>query len=123
MIVNTCVRKMCSKKRQYDESYVQYGFTSINSNGKEKPQCVICNKVLSNDSMKSTKLKQHLENVHPRHKGKDKSFFERNMNMLKKMKLGATGLFQETNHKITEASYVAALEIAKQKNHIQSVKL
>jgi len=53
--------------------------------------------------MKPTKLKRHLENLYPQHK----SFFERNMNMLKKMKL-----FQETNHKITEASYVVALEIA-----------
>ena len=31
------------------------------------------------------------------------------------MKLSATGVFQQTNHKITEASYVVALEIAKQK--------
>ena len=75
---------MCSKKRKYDESYVQYGFTSININGEEKPQCVICNKVLANDSMKPTKLKQHLENVHLQHKTKNKSFFEHNMNMLKK---------------------------------------
>jgi len=35
-------------------------------------------------SMKPTKLKQHLENVHPQHKSKDKSFVDRNMNMLKK---------------------------------------
>lgn len=82
---------------------------------KRNLQCVIFNKVLSNDSMKPTKLKQHLENVYCQHKSKDKSFFERNMNMLKKMKLGATGVFQETNHKITEVSYVVALEIAKQK--------
>lgn len=43
--------------------------------------------------------------------------------MLKKMKLGTTGIFQETNHKITEASYVVALKIAKQKKPKQSVKL
>lgn len=34
--------------------------------------------------MKATKLKEHLENVHPQHKGKDKSFFERNIIKLKK---------------------------------------
>lgn len=44
----------------------------------------------------------------------DKSFIERNMNVLKKLKLGATGTFQETNHKITEVSYVVLLELAKQ---------
>ncbi|KAE9537017.1 hypothetical protein AGLY_006824 [Aphis glycines] len=62
----------------------------------KKPQCVICNKVLSNDSMRPTKLKQHLENVHPQHKD-------------------STGLFQENNHKVIEASYAVALEIAKHK--------
>jgi len=31
-----------------------------------------CNKVESNDSMKPTKLKQQLKNVHPQHKGKYK---------------------------------------------------
>lgn len=75
---------MYLKKRKYYENYVQYGFTSININGKEKPQCVICNKVLSHDSMKPTILKQHLENVDTQRKGKNKSFFGRNMNMLKK---------------------------------------
>lgn len=31
------------------------------------------------------------------------------------MKLDSTGLFQENNHKVIEASYVVALEKAKQK--------
>lgn len=39
------------------------------------------------------------------------------------MKLGITTTFQETNYKITEASFVVALEIAKQKNHILLVTL
>lgn len=34
------------------------------------------------------------------------------------MKLDSTGLFQKTNLNMTEASYIVALEIAKQKNHI-----
>lgn len=51
--------------------------------------------VLSNDSMWPTKSK---------HIGMGKSYFGRHKNMLKKMKQGATGAFQETNQKITEAS-------------------
>lgn len=32
--------------RKYGESYVEYGFSSINFNEDEKPQCVIYSKVL-----------------------------------------------------------------------------
>jgi hypothetical protein len=103
------------KKIGYYDSYIQYGFTSIIISGAERPQCVTCSKALSNDSMKPTKLKQHLQNVHPQHKDKDKSFFEHHGNALKKMKLDSTGAFQEMNHRATEASYAIALEIAKQK--------
>jgi hypothetical protein len=72
---------MSVKKRGYD-SYNQYGFTSIIINGAERAQCVICSKALSNDSIKPTKLKQHLQNVHP--KDKDKGFFECHGNALKR---------------------------------------
>jgi len=81
---------MSSKKRQYNEIYMQYGFTVIIESGEEKPQCVLCNKVLSNDSMRPTKLKQHLKNVHPQNKDKDKSFFERHNKALKMMRLDAS---------------------------------
>ena len=89
------------KKRKYDESYLQYGFTSIVVNYEERPQCVLCSKV-------RTKLKQHLHNVHPHSKDKEKFYFERQSRALKKMRLDAS-------RKIVEAPYVVAFEIAKQK--------
>jgi hypothetical protein len=79
----------------------------------ERPQCVICSKTLSTDSTQPTKLKQYMQIVH-QYKEKDKSFFERHGNDLKKMKLDSTKAFQEVNRKVSEA-YVVALEIAKQK--------
>ena len=57
-------------ERKYDHSYIVYGFTSIMINGEERPQCVICCKALTNDSMKPAKMMQHLQNVHPQHKDK-----------------------------------------------------
>ena len=107
--------RMSSKKRKYDDSYIQFGFTSVVIDGMEKPQCVLCNKVLSNDSMRPAKLKQHLENVHPQSKHKDKSYFERQSKALKMMRLDNSGEFFIRNSKIVEASYEVALEIAKQK--------
>ena len=107
---------MSVKKRRYNDSYIEYGFTCIINNGEERPQCVICNKALSNDSLKPTKLKQHLNNVHQQHKDKSRSFFERHARALKKMRLNSNGTYHETNKNAIEASYyVALLEIARQK--------
>src|SRR6218665_2487179 len=44
------------KKRKYSDEFLKYGFTSIVVAGIEKPQCVICNGVLSAESMKPNKL-------------------------------------------------------------------
>ena len=60
---------------QIFEEYLKFGFTSIVSNGIEKPQCVLCNVVLSAGSMKPSKLKRHLETKHPNHVTKDLEFF------------------------------------------------
>ena len=39
-------------KRAYSDNYLQFGFASLVTDGIEKPQCVICLKVLSAESMK-----------------------------------------------------------------------
>ena len=106
---------MSIKKRKYDDSYIQFGFTSVVINGMENLQCVLCNKVLSNDSIRPAKLKQHLDNVHPQSKQKDKSYFERQSKTLKMMRLDSPSEFFVRNSKIVEASYEVALETAKQK--------
>ena len=105
---------MSVKKRRFNDSYIEYGFTCIIKK-EERPQCVICNKVLSNDSLKPTKLKQHLHNVHQQHKDKSRSFFERHASAFKKMRLYSNGTYHETNKNAIEASYYVALEIARQK--------
>ena len=95
---------MSVKKRRYNDSYIEYGFTCIINNGEEGPQCVICNKVLSNDSLNPTKLKQHLHNAHQQHKDKSLSFFERHTSALIKMRLDSNGTYHETNKNAIEAS-------------------
>ena len=114
---------MSIKKRNYDESYLQCGFTSIVVNNKERPQCVLCNKVLSNDSMRSAKLKHHLHHVHSHSKDKEKTYFERQSGASKKMRLDASGEFFAGERKIVEALYVVAFEIAIQKTRTLLEKL
>ena len=76
---------------------------------------MICNKVLSNDSLKPTKLKQHLQNAYQLHKDKSRGFFESHASALKKIRLDSKGAYHEKNKNAIEASYYVALEIARQK--------
>ncbi|XP_068208412.1 protein FAM200B-like [Palaemon carinicauda] len=55
-------------RRKYMKDYINLGLTYILSAGKEKHQCVVCSDVLSEESMKSNKLRRHLELKHPKFK-------------------------------------------------------
>ena len=64
------------RQRTYDQSFIQYGFTSVMECYEEKPKCLLCSKVLSAESMKPNKLKRHFETPHKEHVGKPRAFFE-----------------------------------------------
>ncbi len=104
-----------TKKRKYSEEYISYGFISILADGIEKSQCVVCFTVLGNDSMRPSKLKHHLQTIHPQYAEKDPEFSRRHESSLEKQKLDSTGDFKQQTSSVVEASYEVALEIAKQK--------
>ncbi|XP_042228630.1 zinc finger BED domain-containing protein 5-like [Homarus americanus] len=104
-----------AKKRKYIDGYINYGFTSILADGIEKPQCVLCFKVLGNDSMRPSKVKHHLMTIHPQYAQRDTDFFRRHERSLEKQKLDESGAFQQQTVSVVEASYEVSLEIAKQK--------
>ena len=103
------------RKRKFCDEYLHYGFTSIIVSGVEKPQCVICSDILSEESMKPNKLKRHFSTKHPQFADKDKDFFRRKADACKKGRLDSGGLFQQQNIAAVEASYLVALKIAKAK--------
>lgn len=103
------------KKRKYLETYIKFGFTTVINNGRENPQCVLCNAVLSSESMKPSKLKRHLETKHAEHSKKDLSFFQRHEAGLKRQRLEPTGKCQQQNTATLQASYEVALQISKNK--------
>mgnify|MGYP002775206681 CR=1 FL=1 len=74
------------KYRKYDDSYLDFGFTSIEVNNEEKPQCVLCLKILSSECMLPSKLKRHLETIHPTMADKSRDFFHRKLQNLNKTK-------------------------------------
>ena len=103
------------RKRKYVEDYINFGFTSIISAGKEKPQCVVCSEVLSEESMKPNKLRRHLESKHPKLKNKSPEFFKSKSVQLKKSRLDSDGIFERQSKAGLMASYVVSLRIAKAK--------
>ena len=86
---------MKSKSRNYKECYLQYGFVKSFSNGKIVPQCIICNKQLSNDALRPSRLIRHLNNQHSSLKNKPLSFFQNEKYYFEKLK-----------HVVTKYSYL-----------------
>ncbi|XP_039750840.1 SCAN domain-containing protein 3-like [Pararge aegeria] len=103
------------KKRSYKEAFLQWGFTNIVDRNIEKPQCVLCNKVLNPESMKPSKLKEHFEKVHKEFVGKDLQFFKRKESVLKSSRMDSTGNMQKANESCLEASFQISYRIAMNK--------
>jgi len=74
------------KCRKYDDSYLDFGFTSTEINGEERPLCVLCMKVLAPECMLPSKLKRHLEANHKNTIGKPRDYFIRKLKELKQEK-------------------------------------
>ena len=66
-----------SKKRKYNQSFIQYGFTLISKNEEQRPVCFLCNQTLANECLKPWKLKRHLHTKHESYSNKDVEFFKR----------------------------------------------
>ena len=63
-------------KYSYKQEFLDLGFTSIKDHGAERPQCVLCYKVLSNEFLKKIIFKRHLETKHPQYVKKNHIFFQ-----------------------------------------------
>uniref|UniRef100_K7G5P4 DUF4371 domain-containing protein n=1 Tax=Pelodiscus sinensis TaxID=13735 RepID=K7G5P4_PELSI len=96
-------------KCKYSEDYIKFGFTCQEKEGVDLPQCVICFKVLGNDSMKSAKLKLHLEKCHPQLVAKWR------LSGLKWQHLDSTSAFYNKTSNAVRASYIVAYQVAQAK--------
>jgi hypothetical protein len=76
----TVKKRQC---RKYDDSSLEFGFTSTEVNGEERPQYLLCMKVLAADYMLPSKLKRHLEANHHSMVGKSRDLFARHLQELK----------------------------------------
>ena len=100
-------------KRKYNTERIKYGFVSAQHRGECLPQCVICMKTLSNSAMKSSLLKHLLESNHSDKKDRDKSYFQKLGENVKRQRLDQTGQSYQKSAGILHASYEISLLIAK----------
>ena len=100
-------------KRKYNTEQIKYGFVSVQHRGERLPQCVICMKTLSNSAMKPSLLKRHLESNHSDKKDRDKSYFQKLGENVKRQRLDQTGQSYQKSAGILHASYEVSLLIAK----------
>ena len=119
--INTANSSMV--KRKCNDSYIKFEFTSLNDQEIAKRQCVVCYRVLSNESLRSSKLSHHLNTSHPELKDGNMKYFERLESNCKRQRLDSTDSFQQTDQKLSEASFVVSQTIARQKKLIILVKL
>ena len=108
-------RETSIRKRKYSEEFFKYGFTFIVEAGIEKPQCVICNKIMSAESMKPNKMKRHFDAKHPNFAGKDVQYLKNKADGVKNSRFDIDGKYQKQNMAAIEASYLVTLRIAKAK--------
>ena len=62
------------RKRKYNLTFVQYGFTFITENDEQRPMCLLCNEVLANESLIPMKLKRHLDTKHDSYSNRPVTF-------------------------------------------------
>ena len=106
-------------KSAYSHNYLQFGFNNIVTEGIEKPQCVICLKVLF-AVHEAFQFKRHFEKKHPTYK--DLSFFERKADSVKRSRLDTNGQTFVNIKVAVDTTYVVSLRIANLRNLIVLVK-
>ncbi|XP_028969107.1 zinc finger MYM-type protein 6-like, partial [Galendromus occidentalis] len=99
--------------RKYSSDYLAFGFVvEPDSETAPRPLCLVCEKSLSNDAMKPSKLLRHFRSQHSNLALKSIEYFEQ---LYKDMQEKTEAESDSMKEKILRASYEIALSIAKNK--------
>jgi len=96
------------KIRKYMDTYLDFGFTFVDQDGIQKPLCVVCGEVLSNQVMVPSKMQRHMDTKHSNLRGKNRIYFQqlldgqkKQSNMFTKVHL-ANDMAQEASFHVTQ---------------------
>jgi len=106
------------KCRQYSQEYPKFGFIVTPTN-ESIPMCLLCEKTFSNDSIKPSKMKDHLERIHCDKKCKQLDYFKELKAKFRSRPRLETFFKSPANADLQgqKASYNIALNIAKKGKH------
>lgn len=112
LMINLKQPKKRRAKRKYVSDYLQLGFTWNGDEDDPRPQCVLCGRLLANESMRPNKLRRHIEAKHPHMQDKPVEFYK---TQLKELKISKKKVLpnNKVNEKAMHASYHISLRIAK----------
>ncbi|XP_045117651.1 protein ZBED8-like [Portunus trituberculatus] len=106
-----------SKKRKWNDEYVNFGFTcATEKDGTQRPQCILCITLFSNANLKPSKLDEHFKNKHDgRDAGNDIVTLRDKRARFDQVGTLPTYGFSPTEKPLPRASYEIAYHIAKSK--------
>jgi hypothetical protein len=96
---------------------LSFGFTNIDVNGEEGPQCLLWMKVLTVDTLKPNKSTVSLETLCAEHIGKAPEFFHRILKEFNKQKQAFANITTVASESLL-TSFNIATELANVKNFI-----
>ena len=103
-------KKKCS---QYSVEYLKHGFIQSPTN-QQQPMCLVCEKNFSNETMKPSRLLEHLQKIHPDKSGKTSAFFHcLRYQFLKRKTMNMFTSSSKNSDDGLKASYNISLLIAK----------
>nr|XP_013180908.1 unnamed protein product [Papilio xuthus] len=114
--------KTVSKKRNYDEEYLKYGFIP-SSNDPSLPFCLICRKTLSKESMVPNKLLRHMEANHRDKMNSPISYFENEKLSLLKQSQQLKKFMFSSKDVLTASFEIAQLIAKKEKAHSEAEEI
>ena len=108
-------RMMKPKKRAHNKQSLGFTFSYLMDREDQVPPFVICQTTLAIKSMKPHQLRQHLNNVHPEHAGKERAFFENKEKQLRRVRVDSSGTIKQRASSTSQVSYAVTYFIAKVK--------
>lgn len=105
-------------KRKYQENYLLKGFSWVGEENCPKPHCLICDEILSNESMVPSKLERHFSTKHKNYANKSIDYFKEVLKSKKQQQKKFTRMVTTSDKAQIASCAVAEILAQKRKSHL-----